>query len=195
MLLEPRRLRHKAHKNTTQAKGATGEVDWLSDSVGMAGGHAFPLRVVADDDSMCVDCRGLVAQRAVLRCECGVPLCALCRGGPWWCQVFQHDRGPHGEGAGAGDVLRMSLAAWGEYPSVRHGRGDRLTVHPGCWGRSALRGSRMPLQRPRATGAPLVTPGGREPRAGSKDGTVPGRDGTTPQPQHHPHRNRCLTSR
>ena len=35
---------------------------------------------VADDDSVCVDCGGLVAQRAVLRCECGVTLCALCRG-------------------------------------------------------------------------------------------------------------------
>ena len=46
--------------------------------------HAFPLPVVADDDSLCLGCPGAVSKRAFLRYQCGlrcVFFVAVCRGG------------------------------------------------------------------------------------------------------------------
>ena len=90
----------------------------------------------------------LVSQRAVLRCECGVTLCALCRVGPWWCEVSSKCskyqvflQRAHGEGAGANDALSMPRAgAASQIPMLGMVRGDRLTVYP-VWSRSALCGS------------------------------------------------------
>ena len=113
-------------KTTTQAKGATGEVDgcltalaWL-----VATPFLYPWLL------MTTPCVWIVVEwsrseqssgaSVVLRC---VLFAAVGRGGVKCSNTTEH-------------------AA----PSVRRrSQGDRLTVHPGCWGRSALRSSRLPF--------------------------------------------------